>query len=164
MFNFCQIAFPNNPHTSFICEFQIALDQLLKNCNWKWGPADCYSKANKKARLVERKVCFTLVAGSWWGREDTCPKAHLLDTQNQWARVFIGWGRGWHAETAQSALADILKLVVWWSDHPHLDSFRYRNLQFQGLFVPISLRPVLGVVAAYVMTIVHGATKESDRT
>ena len=25
------------------------------------------------------------------------------------------------------------------------------KLQFQGLFVPISLRPVLGIVAAYVM-------------
>ena len=28
------------------------------------------------------------------------------------------------------------------------------SLQFQGRFVPISLRPVLGIVAAYVMTVV----------
>ena len=41
------------------------------------------------------------------GRETSC--------LNQWARAFIGWGRGLHAGTAQSALTVILKLssVVW---------------------------------------------------
>ena len=55
----------------------------MRYCNRKWGPAACCFKANKKARLVERKVCFILDAGNWlcWGgegpgwRADSCPKA-----------------------------------------------------------------------------------------
>ena len=35
----------------------------------------------------------------------------------------IGRGRGLRLETAQSALAVILKLVTWWSDQRHLDCF-----------------------------------------
>ena len=31
---------------------------------------------------------------------------------NQWARAFMGWGRGLHAETVQAALTVILKLVI----------------------------------------------------
>ena len=46
-------------------------------------------------------------------------------TYNQWARAFIGRGRWLYAETAQSALTVILKLVMWWSDQCHLDCFRY---------------------------------------
>ena len=38
------------------------------------GPAACLSKANKQARLVERKVCFISDASNWWGRVDTCFK------------------------------------------------------------------------------------------
>ena len=30
------------------------------HCNQKWGLVSCYSKVNRKARLVERKVCFIL--------------------------------------------------------------------------------------------------------
>ena len=42
---------------------------------------------------------------------DDCPKADFPN-DNQWARAFIGWGKGLHAETAQSALTVILKLVI----------------------------------------------------
>ena len=31
------------------------------------GPAAHLSKASRKARLVERKVCFILDANNWWG-------------------------------------------------------------------------------------------------
>ena len=47
-------------------------------CNQKWGPTAHCPKANKEAKLVERKVCFILDAGNWGvegGRVDNCPKA-----------------------------------------------------------------------------------------
>ena len=59
------------------------------------------------------------------GEGGVVPKGQLLATDNQWARAFMGGGRGPHAETAQSALPVILKLVVWWSDQCHLDCFQY---------------------------------------
>ena len=41
-----------------------------------WGLAAGHSKANKQARLVERKVCFTSDAGFLVGRMAyICPKA-----------------------------------------------------------------------------------------
>ena len=47
--------------------------------NWKWGPAANCSKANKKARLVESKVCFILDACNLgWEGADFCPKADSL--------------------------------------------------------------------------------------
>ena len=45
-------------------------------CYQEWGLAAHCSKANKEARLVERKVCFILEAGNQGGRElDSCLKA-----------------------------------------------------------------------------------------
>ena len=44
-----------------------------------------------------------------------------------------------------------LQIDYQWSDQRHLGCFRTVNLQFQGPFVPISLRPVLRVVEAYVI-------------
>ena len=35
------------------------------------------------------------------------------------------WREGVHAETAQSAVTVILKLVMQWSDQCHLDCFKY---------------------------------------
>ena len=65
------------------------------------------------------------------------------------ARAFIDRRRGLHAETAQSALTVIFKLVMGGS--VIVVVLCTGNLQFQGPFVPVSLRPVLGIVAAYVM-------------
>ena len=36
-----------------------------------------------------------------------------------------------------------------WPDEHHLDCLSTVSLQFQGQFVPISLRPALEIVAAY---------------
>ena len=97
-----------------------------------------------------------LYLGGWqWGfggegRVDSCPKAdsppHPTTSR---ARAFIDRRRGLRAETAQAALTVILKSVLRWSDQHHLDYTV--NLQLQGRFVPISLRAVLGIVAAHVM-------------
>ena len=63
-------------------------------------------------------------------------------------------GRGLRAETAQSVLTVIFKLVIGGLISIILIVLGTVNLQFQGHFVPTSSRPVLGIVAAYVMAIV----------
>ena len=55
------------------------------------------------------------------GRLDSPP----LTVSGQEFQGCIGGGRGLHAETAQSALTVILKLVMRWSDQWHLDCFKY---------------------------------------
>ena len=86
------------------------------------------SKANKEARLVERKVYFVLDAGNGGGEWDMgglLSKGQLPTTDNQWARAFIDGRRGLYVETAQSTLTVILKLVTQWSDQRHLLCFKY---------------------------------------
>ena len=61
-------------------------------------------------------------------------KGQLSLTDNQWARAFIGWGRGLHAETAQSAL----KLVIGGLTSIILIVLSTLKLQFQGEFISIS--------------------------
>ena len=58
---------------------------------------------------VERKVCFIFSAGNRAGNEGGghLSKDILTLTDNQWARAFIGRGRGLHSESAQSALTVI---------------------------------------------------------
>ena len=78
-------------------------------------------------------------------------EGQLPPTDNQWARAFIDGGRELRVETAQSALAVILKLVIGGLTSIILTVLSTVNLQFQGRFVPISLRPILRIVAASVM-------------
>ena len=111
-----------------------------------------------QARLAERKVCFISNAGSWRkGRvADICPKADSPPPGNQWGKSSYrqSGGGGLYAETAQLALTVILKLVISGQTSIILIVLSMVNLQFQGQFVPISLRPVLGIVAAYVIATV----------
>ena len=63
----------------------------------KWDLAAHRSKANKKARFVEKKVCFILEAGNRvWGRQGgwTPVQRPTPSTDNQWARAFINKRRG----------------------------------------------------------------------
>ena len=78
----------------------------------------------------------------------------LPSTGKLWARAFIdrsGEGGRLHAETAQSALTVIFRLVIGGLTGVILLVLGTLNLQFQGPFVPISLRPVLEIVAAAVV-------------
>ena len=59
-----------------------------------------------------------------------------------------------HTETAQSSLTVIFNLVISVLINVNLVVLGTVNFQFQGLFPPISLRPILGIVAAYVMGII----------
>ena len=70
------------------------------------------------------------------------------------ARAFIDGGRGLHAETAQSALMVILKWSCGGLISIILIFLSTVNLQFQGHFFRIFLRPILGIVAVYVMATV----------
>ena len=63
-------------------------------------------------------------------------------------------GKGLRAETAQSALTVILKLVIGGLTSVILIVLSTVSLQFQGQFVPISSRAVLRIVATYVMATV----------
>ena len=101
--------------------------QELSQNNRKRGPVARCSKASRETRSVERKVCFIFNAGNQGGNEGGghLSKDILTLTDNQWARAFIGRGRGLHSESAQSALTVILTLVMWWSDQHHLDCFEY---------------------------------------
>ena len=103
---------------------------------------------------MERTVCFILDAGNRrWGRQIPVQRLTPLP-DSQGARAFIDRGRRLHEETAQSALTVILKLVTGGLTSVILIVLGAVNLHFQGQFVSISLRPVLGIVAAYVMATV----------
>ena len=69
-------------------------------------------------------------------------------------RAFIGQGRGLHAETAQSSWTVIFRLVIGGLTSVISIVLGIVNLQVQGQFPSISLRPVLGTVAAYAIGIV----------
>ena len=66
------------------------------------------------------------------------------------ARAFID-RRELHEETAQSALIVIFRLVVGGLTSIILIVLGTVNLQFQDQFVSISLKPVLGILAAHDM-------------
>ena len=57
---------------------------------------------------------WMLATGVGAGSVNSCPKANPFQLlgDNQWARAFIDKGRRLHAETAQSALTVILKLII----------------------------------------------------
>ena len=76
---------------------------------------------------------------------------HSLQPQQSGDRAFVDRGRALHAETAQLALTVIFGLVIGGLTSVILVVLGTVNLQFQGQFVSISLKPVLETVAAYVM-------------
>ena len=66
-------------------------------------PKEWLLKANKQARLVERKVCFILDVGNWQRKAAICTKARSFK-----AEVEGGTCRN----TVQSALTVVFKLVI----------------------------------------------------
>ena len=88
-------------------------------------------------------------------REGGCPSKGLLypispPPENQWARAFIDRERGLHAETAQSVLTVVLRLVIDGLTSIILIALGTVNLKFQHRFVSIFWRPILGMMAVYV--------------
>ena len=88
------------------------------------------------------------------GRGGGPSKGWLPLTGSQWARAYTQGERGLHTGRGQSALIVILKSVISGLTSITVIILGTINLQFQGWFVPISLRPILGIVAAYVIATV----------
>ena len=86
---------------------------------------------------------------------DACRKADPPPTDSQEARAFIDCRRGLHAETAQSALTVNLKLVISGLTSVIVIALCTVSLQFQDQFVSISLRQILGTVAARIVIAVQ---------
>ena len=91
--------------------------------------------------------------GEWMSVQKPTPSPPPPPHWQSETRVFIDRGRGLYAESAQSALTVSLKLVIRALTSIILDLGTV-NFQFQGRFVCISLRPVLGIGAADVMWLV----------
>ena len=105
-----------------------------------------------------KEICFLLDAGNQvcGGEGRRLSKGQLPTPQpdNQGARAVIDKGRGLHAETAQSALTVISKLVMDGLTRVILIVSSSINLLFHGWLVFISLRTILGIVATYIMATV----------
>ena len=91
-------------------------------------------KASKKTGWWKGRFALFWLAWQGWGRgmwsKGTCP---VPTTDNQWARPFIGCGRGQHAETAC------------------IDCFTNSYVSVPGSAGSHFLRPVLRIVAACVL-------------
>ena len=115
-----------------------------------WYKVCCILDANKLS---------TLEAGGVREKADACPKADSLHPQPVGKSFYRQRKEAWlHAETAQSALTSILKLVISGLTSVMMIVLCTVNLQFQGLFVSISLRLVLRIMGAYVMLTVWSSS------
>ena len=90
------------------------------------------------------------VGGGWWTsiQRPPPPTPAISGTR---AFTDTSGGGGLHAETAQSSLTVIFRLVTGGLTSDMLVALGTASLQFQHSFVPISLWPVLGIVAAPVL-------------
>ena len=112
------------------------------------GPAACHSKANKQAKLVERKVCFISDASNWGEAGGHPSKGQLPASNKQGVRAFVDRVGG---VTCRNSTV-IFKLVI--SGLPSIIlvvSGQLVNLQFRGTLVPISLQSILGIVEVQVL-------------
>ena len=115
--------------------------------SWPWMWSSSSKVSGKKSLLYPRDWQLR-------GNRQTHVQRPILPANNQWARAFVGRERGLHAETTQSALTVILKLVISGLISFILNILSTVNLQFQDLFVSMSLRSFLGILATYVMATV----------
>ena len=101
------------------------------------------AKGSEQARLVERKVCFVQLSG----RAEVCPKADSTLRQAGGESV-RRLRRGPPCRDSTVSSDGHFQISHRW--FCHLLCFQH-SLQFQGSFVSMFLRPVLGTVAAYVV-------------
>lgn len=104
-------------------------------------------KSIKRSQIGRKEGLLYFDSSSQSG-EDICLKADSVPQSGTW--IFKDRGRGLHAETTQSAVTVILKLVINDLTSIILIVFGTVNFQFPGQGVSMSLRPILGLVAAYV--------------
>ena len=105
-----------------------------------------------KRLLVGRQVNFISDASNWAGRADTYPTSHSpIDNQG---KSFYRQKESYMRKQCRQLQTVIWKLVIGGLTSVILVILGTVNLQFQGRFVLISLKLILGTVAAYVMAIV----------
>ena len=139
---------------------------LLANYSPPWKLLSAFSLSESMLPKVRFQLLPTLKSvkrPGWWegkfawfwcwhpmGRVDICPKAD--SPASQWWSVDKGCHRLREGATWRNTAVSSdghLQVGRWWSDQQHLDYFKHSfNLQFQCWFVPMSLRPVLRIVAA----------------
>ena len=126
------------------------ITKLNSYCNWKWGLITHCSKANKGARLVERKACYMLDAGNWGGgwthvqRLTPPPSGQSVD------KSFYRQRQGITCRNRTVISDSHLELSCGGLTSTILTVLSTIDPQFQGWFVPICLRPILRIVAVYV--------------
>ena len=110
-------------------------------------------KRNRETRWWEGKfvlLWMLAIGGGMW-----TPVQRLTPyPDNQCLRASVDREREFQSETAQSALTVILKLIIGGLTSVISYVLSTNNLQSHGRFVPVSLRPVLRILAAYVMATV----------
>ena len=112
---------------------------------WLFDPP----KANKQARLVDRKACFTSEVGNWGVERGWTSLQRLTPpTGNEWGESFHRQRQRAPCRNAQSALTAIFRLVSSGLTSVMLLVSGTANLQLQGWFISVSLRAVLRIVAA----------------
>ena len=128
------------------------------SCNPKWGSSCSHSEANKESRLVEGKVSFVSEAGNLgWEKGGLLSKGQLPHPHPQLpvGKSLYRWMEGPTCRNSTVSLTVIFKLVIWWKlISIVLIVLNIVDLCVQGLFLPTSLTPALGIVAAYIMTTV----------
>ena len=117
-----------------------------------WGPAARCSEANSQPRMKERKVCFISDADTV--ERQLISVQRLTPCTGNLGKSCYKRKEEVPAETAQSALTAIFKFEHRGLASAILAVLGTVDLQFQGQFVSISLRPALGIVAAPVMATV----------
>ena len=117
-----------------------------------WGPAARCSEANSQPRMKERKVCFISDADTV--ERQLISVQRLMPCTGNLGKSCYKRKEEVPAETAQSALTAIFKFGHRGLASAILAVLGTVDLQFQGQFVSISLRPALGIVAAPVMATV----------
>ena len=118
--------------------------------------ARCSKASAQEARLVERKVCFILEACNW-RKGGLLLKGQLLTDSGKSFKGGLSGCAGQGSatrRTAHSALTVILRLVIGGLISTILVGLCTVSLQFQVHLFFISLNPVPGIVAAYVMAAV----------
>ena len=102
---------------------------------------------NRPGWWTGKLASFQRLATGVGERVDVCPK---MDSPNwhQWGKSFYRQRQGATCRTAQSALTVILRLISSGLTSIILLVLGTVNLQLQGWFISVSLRPILGIAAA----------------
>ena len=93
--------------------------------NQKWVLSACRLKVGEEARLVERKVCFILDAGTWGGGR--------MDLLTIIGQNFYRQRKGATCRNSTVSSDSHLEIGHRWSDQHHLDGLS--TLQFQGVCI-----------------------------